>query len=142
MFKRSLTTALVAISVPLLGGVAIAVANGVDTTPAPVSVTNPTADDNGGLRGGHGADDPASHDANDDNGVDDPATHDINDDNGVDDPATHDINDDNGVDDPATHDINDDNGGSSGGHGADDPATHDINDDNGGSSGSHGADDG
>ncbi len=43
-----------------------------------------------------GADDPADHDANDDNGVD-PAGHDANDDNGVD-PADHDANDDNGDD--------------------------------------------
>ena len=52
------------------------------------------------------SDDPAAHDANDDNGVDDPATHDIGDDNGVDDPATHDIGDDHGQDcrnvDPST----------------------------------------
>ena len=56
------------------------------------------------------SDDPAAHDAGDDNGVDDPATHDVGDDNGVDDPATHDVGDDHGVDDPATHDVGDDHG--------------------------------
>ncbi len=42
------------------------------------------------------SDDPAAHDAGDDNGVDNPATHDVGDDHGVDDPATHDVGDDHG----------------------------------------------
>lgn len=58
--------------------------------------------------GNAGQDDPAGHDAGDDNGVD-PAGHDVGDDNGVDDPAGHEVGDDNGVD-PAGHDARDDNG--------------------------------
>jgi len=47
--------------------------------------------------GNAGQDDPAGHDAGDDNGVDNPAGHDVGDDNGVD-PAGHDAGDDNGQD--------------------------------------------
>jgi len=90
-----------------------------------------SGDDRGG-RGGHGADDPAGHDADDDHGG-----------HGADDPAGHDANDDHGgatggTDDPAGHDANDDHGGATGG--TDDPANHDAGDDHG--SGGHGADDG
>jgi hypothetical protein len=49
-------------------------------------------------------------------GTDDPAGHDATDDNGVD-PVGHDAADDNGTD-PAGHDAGDDNGGSSGNSGS------------------------
>src|SRR5580765_4181946 len=89
------------------GGVAIAAANAVSTTPAPAHVPEFRPAAATANLSSSTSDDPANHDANDindDNGVDDPANHDandINDDNSVDDPANHDandINDDNGVD--------------------------------------------
>jgi|GEM_PF-6492471 hypothetical protein len=151
MFKRPLSLAIVAISVPLFGGVAYAATQSVSNTPNPQVVipTTPTTDDHGGARTSTtGRDDSATHDANDDKGGltttvtvgDDPATHDVGDDHGGttvttsddhggttaptgDDPATHD----------ATHDVGDDHGSSSSsGGGKDDPATHDVGDDHGG----------
>lgn len=97
-------------------------------TPDAVPAPGPVGDDRGGLTGGHGADDPATHDVGDDHGADDPATHDVGDDHGADNPATHDVGDDHGADDPPTHDVGDDHGGGSGhggesghgGHGGDD----------------------
>jgi hypothetical protein len=83
--------------------------------------------------GGHGKDDGANHNVNDQRGgqgKDDPANHDKNDNKGVtlmngkDDPANHDQNDNKGVtpvsDDPANHDVNDQNDG----HGHDDKGGH------------------
>jgi hypothetical protein len=147
MFKRPLTLALVALTVPLFGGIAYAATQSVSSEPSPKVVipTTPTTDDHGSVRSSTGGtDDPANHDAN---GVpaahgapvttvktgDDPATHDVGDDKGGltpaaskrDDPATHDVGDDKGglapaasaKDDPATHDA---------------PATHDVGDNHGG----------
>jgi hypothetical protein len=66
----------------------------------------------------HVEDDPATHDAGDDNGVDDPATHDVGDDDGVDPaPAPGTPADDNGVDPaPAPGAPADDNGDHGPGH--------------------------
>jgi hypothetical protein len=66
----------------------------------------------------HGEDDPATHDAGDDDGLDDPATHDAGDDHGVDPaPAPGATPDDNGVDPaPAPAPVPDDNGGTTPGH--------------------------
>jgi hypothetical protein len=135
MFKRPLTIALVALSVPLFGGVAYAATQSVSSEPSP-RVVIPTS---------HTSDDPATHDANDDHGgvATTPTTSD--------DPSTHDANDDHGgvattpttSDDPSTHDANDDHGGRSGSEvgtsgsgsgksgGSDDPSTHDVGDDHG-----------
>jgi hypothetical protein len=142
--------AVVALAIPLFGGFATYAAAQVSTKPAPqvvipggpgkddkVAVTKTTvADDRSNRAKGHVttttvSDDPAGHDANDDNGHD-AVGHDANDDNGgltqttvSDDPAGHDANDDNGgvtpttvSDDPAGHDAIDDNG-----HDAVTPAT-------------------
>jgi hypothetical protein len=71
----------------LLGGVAFAAVQSVDTGPGPQVVIPSSSPDRSHVRG---ADDSASHDANDDragrtasgHGADDPATHDVNDDSG------------------------------------------------------------
>lgn len=118
--RRILTITLASATLVGISGVAFAVVQSVDTSPQPQVVMPSSAT--------AGTDDPASHNAGDDNrratghrqGADDPATHDAGDDNGVDNPATHDVGDDNGVDNPATHDVGDDNGGSTGSHGSDD----------------------
>ena len=145
MLKRPLTIALVAISVPLFGGIAYAATQSVASQPSPQVVipTATTADDHGGARSTGGTDDPANHDATDDKGGLVTATPATSDDN----PATHDVGDDKGGlssadvsdDNPATHDVGDDNGGSitsTPTTGNDNPATHDVGDDKGGSSGS------
>src|SRR4051812_15546755 len=162
--RTSMTVAGAVASTLLLGGIAFAAVQTVDSSPQPQVVIPSSATHSPQSHGG--ADDPATHDVNDDStgrsggghGADDPATHDVNDDStgrsggghGADDPATHDVNDDStgrsggghGADDPATHDANDDSTGrSGGGHGADDPATHDANDDSSGSGSGSGADD-
>lgn len=139
MFKRPLSLAIIAISVPLFGGVAYAATQSVSNTPNPQVVipTTPTTDDHGGARTSTpGRDDSATHDANDDKGGltttvtvgDDPATHDVGDDHGGTTAPTG--------DDPATHDATADHGsgstGTSSGGGKDDPATHDVGDDHGG----------
>src|SRR4051794_11805101 len=127
--RPPMTVALATATLVVAGGAAFAAVQSVATQPDPQVViptsanVTPTS-----------SDDPAGHDANDDNGVDDPATHDANDDNGG-------ASSGRGSDDPATHDANDDNGGASSGRGSDDPATHDANDDNGGTSSGSGADD-
>src|SRR3954453_3604592 len=136
-----MTTALATAGLLMAGGVALAAANSVSTTPEPQVVipSSSSADRHGG------PDDRAPHDPRDaKRGArtittttrhDDPASHDATDDKGgsrastsSDDPATHDATDDNGGtrtttsrhDDPATHDATDDKGGSgSGGHGSD-----------------------
>src|SRR5262245_45215201 len=68
------------------------------SSPAPASVATTFAGGFATSAATSGGDDPATHDAGDDNGVDDPATHGVGDDNGADDPATHDAGDDNGGD--------------------------------------------
>ena len=145
MLKRPLTIALVAISVPLFGGIAYAATQSVASQPSPQVVipTATTADDHGGARSTGGTDDPANHDATDDKGGLVTSTPAASDDN----PATHDVGDDKGGlrpagvsdDNPATHDVGDDNGGSVTSTPTvsnDNPATHDVGDDNGGASGS------
>ena len=115
----------------------------------------------GSINRGHGADDLANHNANDDRGRNRGAGE-LNRMNrrGADDPANHDASDDRGrhhmrgsktmnrggVDDPANHDANDDRGrhhrrhgetangqtlNNRGRDGADDPANHDARDDRG-----------
>lgn len=106
MHKKLATGAIAALAITSLGGLAVAAANTVSTTPAPASVSR--YDDSTKGNEARRRDDPAAHDANDDKGKDDPAVHDANDDNGADDPASHDANDDKGKDDPATHDTGDD----------------------------------
>ena len=73
MRKSTMTIGVVALSIPLLGGAALAAAHSVSSTPPPAFISH--FDD-------HGTDDPATHDLNDDHGTDDPATHDLNDDHG------------------------------------------------------------
>jgi len=102
---RTLTVALVTTALVGVSGVAYAVVQSVDNAPQPQVVIPSSAT--------VGTDDPAGHDAGDDNGS--KATESRH---GADDPAGHDAGDDNGTDDPATHDAGDDNGGSSG-HGSD-----------------------
>ena len=117
--RTAMTVAGSAASLLLLGGVAYAAVQSVDTSPGPQVVLPSTSDDRTHARGG--ADDPANHDANDDRNRRNRA-------------GRH------GADDPATHDVNDDRSGrSGGGHGSDDPATHDVNDDSGGGSDSSGS---
>jgi uncharacterized membrane protein YgcG len=115
--RRLLTITFATSSIVAVSGIAFAVVQSVDATPAPQVVipassshsvshtarTPERGDDNGAIRT-RGADDPATHDAGDDTsdattGTDDPATHDAGDDNGgtttgTDDPATHDADDD------------------------------------------------
>jgi hypothetical protein len=127
MFKRPLTLALVALSVPLFGGVAYAATQSVSSEPSPKVVipTSPTTDDHGGARNARtGNDDPATHDANDDNGgrVTTPVTSD--------DPATHDVGDDHGGISGSGSGSSGSGSGKSGG--SDDPASHDVGDDHGG----------
>jgi hypothetical protein len=128
------TFALVAASLVLVGGVAYAAVQSVDSTPTPQVVipaasssddASPTANPSPSDDGRHGADDPADHDVNDDHGG---LT-------GDDDPATHDVGDDHGGlrDDDEADDDDDDNSGpgsdnSGPGSGSDDEA-----DDNSGS---------
>src|SRR3954468_12038956 len=108
---RILTITLGTASLLAVGGVAFAVVQSVDASPAPQvviptstvhSATAEPGDDRGSAR--HGADDPAAHDIGDDHG------------------STTTVG---GNDDPATHDIGDDRGGATSGGGNDDPATHD-----------------
>ena len=119
---RTRTAATVAGSVAsllLLGGVAYAAVQSVDDRPGPQVVIPSSTDDGNHAR--HGADDPATHDANDDRNQG---------------QARH------GADDPVNHDVTDDSTGrTSGGHGSDDPATHDATDDNGSGSTGGGSDD-
>src|SRR4051794_7843521 len=154
--RTSMTVAGAVASTLLLGGIAFAAVQTVDSSPQPQVVIPSSATHSPQSHGG--ADDAATHDANDDStgrsggghGADDPATHDANDDStgrsgsgsGTDDPATHDPNGDStsragsgsGTDAPATHDGNDDSPSRSGsGSGTDDPVTHDANDDSSGS---------
>jgi hypothetical protein len=93
---RILTVTLGTASLLAVSGVAFAVVQSVDSSPAPQivlpasntrSATPEPADDRGSAR--HGADDPATHDLGDDHGGtttgggnDDPATHDVGDDSG------------------------------------------------------------
>jgi hypothetical protein len=147
MNKRLITMALGVLSVPALGGLAYGAAHSVSDNPRPQVVIPASTS--------RSADDPATHDVNDDHGVDvttSTTNTTVSDDN----PATHDVGDD-GVDNPATHDVGDDDGGRttpttvsnsgpgssnsgpgsvSSGSGSDDPATHDVGDDHGGTSGS------
>jgi hypothetical protein len=141
MLKRSVTAGLVALSIPLLGGAALAAAHSVSSTPPPAFVSH-------------------SSDQGDDHGTDTTlpsnATTSTLDDHGNDDPANHDVDDDNGVDDPATHDVDDDHDGttetspnsgpsansgpgstddSSGHDGTDDGFGHDTPEDSSGTSG-------
>ena len=108
---RTLTVALVTTALVGVSGVAYAVVQSVDNAPQPQVVIPSSAT--------VGTDDPAGHDAGDDNGS--KATE-----------SRH------GADDPAGHDAGDDKGGATGA-GTDDPAGHNAGDDNGGSSG-HGSD--
>jgi hypothetical protein len=143
MFKRPLSLVLVAVSVPLFGGIAYAATQSVSSHPSPKVVipTRPVTDDQGGTRGP--SDDPTTHDVGDHAGalattattVAAPATHDVGDDHGDSSGGdTASTGGNGGSDDPATHDIGDDHGGNSGGdsRGDDDPATHDVGDDHGG----------
>jgi hypothetical protein len=131
---RTLTIALGTASLMAVSGVAFAVVQSVDTAPAPqvvipTSATHSAGTERGDDRGAarHGADDPANHDAGDDNCADDPATHDLCDDHGG---ATS------GNDDPATHDVGDDHGGTTSGGGS--GSGRGGSDDSG--SGGHGSD--
>jgi hypothetical protein len=82
----------VTLSALVLGGGAYAAASSIDTQPAPkVVVPNAPASNSSAGHLSRGADDPATHDINDDKGGLRPTTHN-------DDPATHDINDDHGRD--------------------------------------------
>jgi hypothetical protein len=85
--RTATTIAGSAASLLLLGGVAYAAVQSVDDHPGPQVVIPSTSDDRHHAR--HGADDPVTHDANDDrnrnrnharHGSDDPATHDLTDD--------------------------------------------------------------
>jgi len=119
--------------------------SGISHTSTSVARVSHGPDDSAGrVGGGHGADDhavppspmpaPAAR-THAGHGADDPAGHDAADDNGVD-AAGHDVGDDHGVD-PVGHDAGDDHG--AGRHGADDGPGHDAGDDSG--SGGHGSDD-
>jgi uncharacterized membrane protein YgcG len=96
--RRLLTITFATSSIVAVSGIAFAVVQSVDATPAPQVVipassshsvshtarTPERGDDNGAIRT-RGADDPATHDAGDDTsdattGTDDPATHDADDD--------------------------------------------------------------
>ena len=110
-FRPSGTLALTAASIVLMGGVAFAGVQSIDTEPPPQVVI------------------PASTHS------DDPAGHDVDDDHG-DQQGRQDRDGRHGADDPASHDDGDDHGGLRGGRGDDDPATHDVADDHGGLSGS------
>jgi hypothetical protein len=115
LYALALTTA----SVALVGGVAYAAVQSVDTSPTP-QVVIPAASTSSTGDNRHGADDPPGHDVGDDHGGltgghgsdDDPATHDVGDDHGG-----LSGSDDDGADDS-------DNSGS-GGHGSDDGGTDD-----------------
>ena len=158
MRARLLTAAAIAAVIGSLGGLAIAAASQVSTTPAPVPVGQlPLADDTG-------ADDAPTTTRSDDRRGRTPSdtTPEAGDDKGglrpegvSDDPADHDAGDDKGglrpdgvSDDPADHDAGDDKGGlrpegvsddgpgddSSGGSGS--SGGSDDDDDSSGSSGS------
>jgi hypothetical protein len=78
--------ALATASVALVGGVAYAAVQSVDTSPTP-QVVIPAASSSATDDARQGADDPATHDVGDDHGGltgsdDDPATHDVGDDHG------------------------------------------------------------
>jgi hypothetical protein len=98
-------------------------------------------DDQGGLNGGGGSDDAPDAEAGDDKGgqtggggTDDPANHDAGDDQGG-------LNGGGGSDDAPGAEAGDDKGGQTGGGGTDDPADHDAGDDQGGLNGGGGSDD-
>src|SRR5689334_19529992 len=120
MMKRPLAAALIALSVPALGGAAYAVTQSVSTRPAsevviPNGPTTTTAHA-AKAKVTHATDDPANHDAkdvNDDRGNDavkanPPGTVDDHGNDG----ANHDVNDDRGndVNEPEPNDVNDDHG--------------------------------
>jgi hypothetical protein len=156
MFKRPLTLAIVALSIPLFGGIAYAATQSVSSEPSPKVVipTSPTTDDRGGTRNATGgSDDPATHDnaglVTTSTTSDNPATHDVGDDHGgvATTPTT---NDDHGgratTSTTSGSPVFDDHGGRRGSGsgssgsgsgsgmsgGSDDPATHDLGDDHGG----------
>jgi hypothetical protein len=119
--RTAMTVAGSAAALLLLGGVAYAAVQSVDTRPGPQVVVPTSTDDRTHARGG--ADDPANHDVNDDNNRN---RH----------GRGH------GADDPATHDVNDDRSGrSGGGHGSDDSGSGHGSDDSGSGHGGHGGDD-
>ena len=109
--RTAMTVAGSVASLLLLGGVAYAAVQSVDDRPGPQVVVPSTSDDRQHAR--HGADDPITHDANDDRnrgelrrGADD-------------DPASHDLNDDSSSRTGGGHG-SDDSGSGHGGHGGDD----------------------
>jgi hypothetical protein len=118
--RPPMTVALATAALLVAGGVAFAAVQSVGTEPDPQVVIPTSAS----------VTPTSSHDSTS-RGADDPATHDAGDDNGG---ATS----GSGSDDPATHDAGDDNGGATGGSGSDDPAPAPTAtaDDNGGSGGS------
>ena len=65
-------------------------------------------------------------------GADDPATHEAGDDNGADDPTTHEAGDDSGADDPSAHEADDDSVGNSGPSGNSGASSHSGSSDDGG----------
>lgn len=131
MFKHRMSLALVAVAVPLFGGIAYAGTQSVSSEPSPKIVATPRTDDHGGVRdSGHGSDDATIHDPSDDKGGLATATTATT----SDDPATHDLGDDHGGTTVTTSDVpsGSTGSGSGSGGGTDDPATHDVGDDHGG----------
>src|SRR3954451_21576713 len=99
--KRLIPFLLAGAAAISVGGVAMAAANSVSTTPAPAHVPEfrPAAATANLSRSTNDDSNSSSDDINDDQGND---INDANDDNGVATPASHDLNDDNGVDNPAS----------------------------------------
>jgi hypothetical protein len=109
--RSSITVAAATASLLLVGGIAYAAVQSVDTNPKPQVVIPSSASHH--QSAGHATDDPATHDVNDDNGG---ATSG----HGTDDPTTHDVNDDNGGSGSSGRGGSDDSGSGHGGHGSDD----------------------
>ena len=93
MRTRRLSAVLAALSIPLLGGGAFAVASAVSTQPRP-QVIIPSRTSSDSPASGRGHDDPANHDANH------AANHDAKDDHGKDKPGLTTSS----SDDPTGHD--------------------------------------
>jgi hypothetical protein len=111
--RPSLAVAVGTASLVLVGGIAYAAVQSVDTSPRP-QVVVPTSSSHSATSGASGASGTSST------------------------PSPSRLP---GSDDPATHDVNDDHGGTTSGRGTDDPATHDVHDDHGGGTSGHGSDD-